>query len=202
MLEILIFAIGVMYTPGPVNILSLNSGTQKQFHAHIPFCLGVASALTCWFLLIGYTGSLIINATVLPVIACLGVCFILYLAFKILLSKVEDIHSDKTAAVLTYKDGLFMALLNPKSPMVVLPVTTIQFPAANIDGIWIAVWSVCLGALSFGAPLSYALFGAYVSRYIRSNNYLKVMNIIMGVMLIAVAVEMGYSNVYLALVSR
>jgi threonine/homoserine/homoserine lactone efflux protein len=77
MLGILFFAIGVMYTPGPVNILSLNSGAQKQFTAHIPFCYGVGTALIFWFLLIGYTGSLIVNDTLLPVIAVAGICFIL-----------------------------------------------------------------------------------------------------------------------------
>lgn len=202
MLGILLFAIGVMYTPGPVNILSLNSGAQKRFRAHVPFCFGVASALGFWFLLIGYTGSMIVNDTLLPIIAGVGVCFILFLAYKIISSKVVDSGENKTVTVLTYKDGLLMQLLNPKSMLVVFPVTAVQFPAVGIDGAWIAVWSICLGALGFGAPLAYAAFGAYVTRYIRGNSYLRVMNIIMGMMLIAVAVEMGYSNLYLALVSQ
>ena len=199
MLGILLFAVGVMYTPGPVNILSLNSGAQKQLFAHIPFCIGVASALGFWFLLIGYTGSLIVNETILPLIAVAGVCFILYLAYKILSSKVGDVNRNKTVVVLTYKDGLLMQLLNPKSMLVVLPVTAVQFPAAGIDGGWIAVWSICLGALGFGAPFIYAAFGAYVSRYFKGNTYLKAMNIIMGLMLIAVAGDMAYSHVYLML---
>ncbi len=200
MLGILLFAIGVMYTPGPVNILSLNSGAQKRFRAHIPFCFGVASALWIWFMLIGYTGSMIVNDTLLPVIAVAGVCFILYLTYKILSSKVEDVGKNATVTVLTYKDGLLMQLLNPKSMLVVLPVTTVQFPAAGIDGVWIAIWSFCLGALGFGAPFAYAACGAYVSRYFRGNTYLKVMNIIMGLMLLAVAADMAYAHVYLALV--
>ncbi len=200
MLGILLFAIGVMYTPGPVNILSLNSGAQKRFRAHIPFCFGVASALWIWFMLIGYTGSMIVNDTLLPVIAVAGVCFILYLTYKILSSKVEDVGKNATVTVLTYKDGLLMQLLNPKSMLVVLPVTTVQFPAAGIDGVWIAIWSVCLGTLGFGAPFAYAACGAYVSRYFRGNTYLKVMNVIMGLMLLAVAADMAYAHVYLALV--
>lgn len=202
MLGILLFAIGVMYTPGPVNILSLNSGAQKRFRAHIPFCFGVANALNFWFLLIGYTGSLVVNDTVLPAIAGAGVCFILYLAYKIMLSEIEDAGRTESVAVLTYKDGLLMQLLNPKSMLVVLPVTAVQFPAAGIEGIWIAAWSLGLGALGFGAPLSYAAFGAYVSRYVRGNTSLRVMNIIMGLMLLAVAVDMGYSHLYLTLVAK
>jgi threonine/homoserine/homoserine lactone efflux protein len=202
MTGILLFAIGVMYTPGPVNILSLNSGAQKRFRAHIPFCVGVASALWIWFLLIGYTGSMIVNDALLPIIAVAGVGFILYLAYKILSSKVDEVGKSETATVLGYKDGLLMQLLNPKSLLVVLPVTAVQFPAAGIDGVWIAVWSFCLGGLGFGAPFAYAACGAYVSRYFRGNSYLKVMNIVMGLMLIAVAVDMAYSHIYLALVAH
>lgn len=197
MLGIFLFAVGVMYTPGPVNILSLNSGAQKHFLTHIPFCFGVATALGFWFLLIGYTGSMIVNDTLLPIIAVSGVCFILYLAYKIMSSKVEDINKDEAVAVLTYKDGLLMQLLNPKSMLVVLPVTAVQFPAVGIDGIWIAVWSIGLGALGFGAPFAYAACGAYVSRYFTSRSYLKAMNFIMGFMLILVAADIAYSQVYL-----
>ena len=199
MLGILFFAIGVMYTPGPVNILSLNSGAQKQFRAHVPFCFGVASALSFWFLLVGYTGSVIVSDSMLPIIAVAGICFILYLAYKILSATVDSTGGNATLPVLTYRDGLLMQLLNPKCMMVVLPVAAVQFPAAGIDGIGIAVWSFCLGALGFGAPFTYAACGSYISQNFHGNSYLKIMNIIMGMMLIAVAVNMAYSHVYLAL---
>jgi len=201
MLGILFFAIGVMYTPGPVNLLSLNSGAQKQFGAHIPFCCGVGTALCFWFLLIGYTGSLIVNDNLLPVIAVAGICFILYLAYKIMSAEVNDPSTNEHVAVLTYRDGLMMQLLNPKSMLVVLPVTAVQFPAAGIEGIGITVWSILLGALGFGAPFLYAACGAFVSRSFSGNSYLKVMNIIMGVMLIFVALDMAYSHVYLLLIN-
>lgn len=200
MVGIISFAFGVMYTPGPVNILSLNSGTQSQFRSHIPFCLGVASALAFWFTVVGYTGSMIINDNVLPIIAVAGICFILYLSYKILTADVDASGSDEPVTVLTYKDGLFMQLLNPKSMLVVLPVTTVQFPAAGIDGIWIAIWSVGLGAFGFGAPFSYAICGSLVSKKFSGESFFKILNIIMGLMLIAVAVDMAYSHVYLTFV--
>ncbi len=199
MFGILLFAFGVMYTPGPVNILSLNMGAQKRFRSHIPFCFGVAVALAFWFVLIGYAGSAVVNDTLLPVIAGAGVCFILYLAGRMLTSRVEVSGESGTGVVLTFRDGLFMQLLNPKAMLVVLPVTTVQFPAAGIDGAGIAVWSAFLALLGFGAPMTYAAFGLYVSRHIGGAASLKFLNIIMGLMLIAVAADMGYHHVYPAL---
>ncbi|KIX15118.1 LysE family translocator [Dethiosulfatarculus sandiegensis] len=202
MLGILLLAIGVMYTPGPVNILSLNCGAQRKVSAHAPFCLGVAVALSFWFILIGYTGSMVINENLLPVISGAGVCFILYLAYKILTSKVQTNGASEPPALLTFKDGFLMQLLNPKAMLVVLPVTTIQFPAAGIQGIWITVWSVGLGALGFGAPMLYAALSSFITRHISGTGYLKYLNIVMGLMLIAVAVDMGYHHVYAAILGR
>ena len=202
MLGILLFAIGVMYTPGPVNILSLNCGAQRRVSRHIPFCLGVAGALAFWFCLIGYTGSLVVNDKMLPVIAGAGVCFILFLAYKVITSKVPADGGNEPPVLLTFKDGFLMQLLNPKAMLVVLPVTTIQFPAAGIDGVWIAVWSIGLAVLSIGAPLSYAAFGACIAWHINGTGYFKYLNIVMGLMLAAVAVDMGYYHVYAALLEQ
>lgn len=197
MLSIILFAFSVMYTPGPVNILSLNSGAQKHFTKHIPFCLGVATALFLWFALIGYTGNMIISEQVLPYIAVAGISFILYLAYKILTSKVEDITSDDEVALLSFRDGLFMQLLNPKSMLVVFPVAVMQFPTVGISGIWITVWSIGLGLIGFGAPFLYAVAGSFIFKYLTNKVHLKVMNLVMGIMLIAVALDMVYSQFYL-----
>jgi threonine/homoserine/homoserine lactone efflux protein len=89
-----------------------------------------------------------------------------------------------------------MQLLNPKAMLVVLPVTTIQFPAAGIEGVWITVWSIGLGALGFGAPMLYAALSSFITRHVRGTGYLKYLNIVMGLMLIAVAADMGYHHVY------
>jgi threonine/homoserine/homoserine lactone efflux protein len=200
MLGILLFCIGVMYTPGPVNILSLNCGMQRRPSRHLPFCLGVGTALVIYFSLVGYAGSAVVSGGVLPVIAGLGTCFILYLGWKVVSSKVDLSRTEESVAALNFKDGLLMQLLNPKAFMVVLPVTTIQFPAAGIDGAAVAAWSLVLGILSVGAPMFYAAVGALISRRIESARYFKYMNYIMGGMLLLVAGDMAYEHVYLALV--
>ena len=199
MLEIVFYCLGVMYTPGPVNILSLNCGLQSRFTAHIPFCCGVGTALCLWFLLVGYAGSAVIGDRMLPVVSALGSAFILYLAFKILTSNVKGMLSDTKLATFHFTDGLLMQLLNPKSFLAVLPVTTIQFPAAGIEGSQIAMWSTGLGAMGFGAPLAYAVVGAKISRHVENPRLLKTFNRVMGAALIYVALSMAYHHVYLAI---
>ncbi|WP_320170504.1 LysE family transporter [Maridesulfovibrio sp.] len=199
MMEIVLYSVGVMYTPGPVNILSLNSGVQNRYTAHIPFCMGVGTALCLWFLVVGYAGSAIMTDQVMPVISALGAAFILYLAYKIIFSDVNLVLDGKGASSFRFRDGLLMQLLNPKSFLAVLPVTAVQFPAAGIDGNLIAVWSVGLGALGFGAPLVYAVVGTKLSEYIANTLYLRLFNYLMGAALIFVAGDIAYNHIYLAL---
>lgn len=199
MLGVILFCIGVMYTPGPVNILSLNCGMQRGPATHVPFCLGVGTALAFWFTLVGYAGAAVVGSGVLPIIAGLGTCFILYLGWKVVTSDVSLRRAEEPVAALDFKDGLLMQLLNPKAFMVVLPVTTILFPAVGIGGAAVAGWALGLGVLSVGAPLTYAAIGAMVSRRIENARYFRWLNFVMGVMLFLVAGDMAYEHVYLAL---
>ena len=160
----------------------------------------MACALFFWFTVVGYVGAALVGGALLPVIAGLGVVFILHLARKIVTARVGGEDEGRAQAVLDFKDGLFMQLLNPKSFMVVLPVATVQFPAAGIDGAGIALWSALLAAMGFGAPMAYALFGSTVARRIRGRAYLTALNRVMGLMLVAVAADMAYEHIYLALV--
>jgi len=199
MLGIVLFCFGVMYTPGPVNILSLNCGMQRKTSRHVPFCLGVGTALAFYFALVGYVGTAIVGSGVLPLIAGLGSCFILYLGWKVVTSDVDLARSEKSVGALDYKDGLLMQLLNPKAFMVVLPVATIQFPAAGIEGPAVVGWALALGALAVGAPLSYAAIGALLSKRVKRYRYFKYLNYVMGAMLFLVAGDMAYEQVYLVI---
>jgi len=199
MLGIIIFSLGIMYTPGPVNLLSFNNGMQNRLAAQIPFSMGVSCSLCAWFLLVGYAGSGLIRGAMLPYLGVLGCGFILYLAWKVLTSGVDLDGQDRPAMSLTFKDGLLMQLLNPKTFMVVLPVATVQFPAAGITGARVALWSVLLALLAFGAPTAYALAGRMAGRRVTRPVYFRVFNLLMGLLLVYVAGDIAYRHVYLPL---
>lgn len=207
MLGLLLFAIGVMYTPGPVNLLSLNMGLANDFHLHTPFSFGVGCAVAFWFLVFGYAGTLLIAVDFLPYIAAVGVCLILYLAVKLVRVPLAPEDTDKAvtgdgnlpSSVFSFKEGFLLQLFNPKAMLVVLPVTTIQFPAMGIQGMGILIWSVVLGGLGFGAPFSYAVMGSAFSRRVKGGYWMRYLNFGMALMLVYVAGDMAYHHVYCAL---
>jgi len=202
MITIITYAFGIMYSPGPVNLLSIHSGISGKINEHFGFCIGIGCAMLILFMVLGFLGNTFINPIYLPYISLLGCCYILYIALKVMKARVSvsvepDLEEGKT---LSFWDGLFMQLLNPKGLLATLPIATIQFPAGNIQGSAIVIWSIGLSILAFGAPLSYSLIGVVIGKKLNDPIYFKIFNLFMSVLLVSVAINIGYEYVYLKLI--
>ncbi len=194
MADIFAYAIGIMYTPGPINLLGLSSGLNKQTRSHLGFFIGVGSAMFILFVLLGYLGLQVINPQFLPYVSLIGCGYILYIAWKVAKAKVQV--SDTSAdASLSFFDGLFMQLLNPKALVATLPIATIQFPSADITGAAIVFWSFILAILAFGAPTSYSLAGLVLGKQVSRPGVFNVFNKLMAVLLVYVALMIAYEHV-------
>lgn len=197
MLEIFLYAVGIMYTPGPVNLLGLNAGLQQRFRQTFGFFVGVGLAMLVLFLVFGYTGEAVVKASYLPGIALVGACFIAYLGVKLLRADVDP-ASGKAVGVLRFREGFLMQLLNPKGTLATLPIATIQFPAQGISGASILAVSLALSVLAIGAPSGYSLLGALAGRWIARRRVMAYFNRLMGLLLFYVAMAILYDHVYLA----
>ncbi|OUS28115.1 transporter ['Osedax' symbiont bacterium Rs2_46_30_T18] len=205
MVEILAYALGIMYSPGPLNLLSLNAGLNGQIRSTLRFCIGVGCGMLLLFLLFGYTGAWLVNPRFQLLISTIGSLYIAYLAYKIGWSSIRSAPSgsveqtDTTIGKLNFKSGFTMQLLNPKSFIVILPIVTVQFPAAQISGGSIILWSLLLSSMAFGAPSSYLLMGARLGKLIRQPRFFRLLNVAMSLLLFYVAADIGYNYVYLQL---
>lgn len=195
MVEILAYALGVMYSPGPANLLSLNAGLNGR--VPLSFSAGVGLAMLILFLLFGYTGAWLIAPPYQGVISLLGAGYILYLAYKV--ARASITINDAAQAGdnrLNFHAGLILQLLNPKAFIAILPIVTVQFPAEGIEGPAISVWSFALAALAFGAPSVYMLMGRYMGQYIARPAYFRGINLGMAVLLVYVAGDIAYNHAY------
>ncbi|KPM77562.1 LysE family translocator [Pseudoalteromonas sp. UCD-33C] len=194
MADIFAYAIGIMYTPGPINLLGLSSGLNKQTRSHLGFFIGVGSAMFILFVLLGYLGLQVINPQFLPYVSLIGCGYILYIAWKVAKAKVQvsDTSGDTS---LSFFDGLFMQLLNPKALVATLPIATIQFPSVDITGAAIVFWSLILAILAFGAPTSYSLAGLMLGKQVSRPGVFNVFNKLMAVLLVYVALMIAYEHV-------
>ncbi|PJC86883.1 transporter [Vibrio sp. HA2012] len=195
MLEILLYALGIMYTPGPVNFIGLNSGIQRQTREMLGFFAGVGIAMFILFSSLAKIGSIIISGALLHIISFVGCAYILYLAYKILKSSVNISKVGEQTHPLSFKEGLFIQLMNPKGMIAAMPVSTVQFPAAGITGWHIAFWSLGLAVLAFGAPFAYSVAGSLLGKRIKNPVYFRYFNLMMASLLFFVAVSMGYEQI-------
>lgn len=199
MLEIILFSFGIMYTPGPVNILSLNQGVNKKFKSMVGFYAGIGVAMLVLFIVIGYTGERIVKKEYLIYISCVGAAYILYLAYKVFKSSI-DFNNQANTRTLTFKEGLIMQLFNPKAPLAVLPLATISFPAKGITGVGIALMSLLLATMAGMAPCTYGFLGERFSQFIMNKSVIKVFNRLMAVLLVYVALSILWDHVYLVII--
>jgi len=200
MLTIITYAFGIMYTPGPINLLSVHSGIHGKFSSNVGFFIGVSCAMFISFITLGFLGNTFINLSYLPYISLLGCCYIIYVAWKLMKVKVRVKASLGEHSTLSVWDGFFMQLLNPKGLLATLPIATIQFPAENIQGTDIVIWSIGLSILAFGAPLSYSLIGGVIGKKLNNPIYFQTFNVFMSILLVSVAVNISYEYVYLKLI--
>lgn len=196
MLAIVAYALGVMYTPGPVNLLGLNAGLQGQARASLGFYLGVGLAMLILFLLFGWAGAAWVQDDMLAVVGALGCGYILYLAIKIARSSIDLGAVRQAPRTMRLRDGLVMQLCNPKGVVATLPIATLQFPAVGIHGVSLVLWSLGLAVLAVGAPGSYALVGSLVGRRIADPRVFRGFNLAMAALLVGVAFSIGYEHVY------
>nr|WP_297459015.1 LysE family transporter [uncultured Halomonas sp.] len=201
MLAIIAYALGVMYTPGPVNLLGLNAGLNGQAKASLGFYLGVGLAMLILFMVFGWAGAAWVRGDMLAVVGALGCGYILYLAIKIARSSIDLGAVRQAPRVLRFRDGLIMQLCNPKGMVATLPIATIQFPAVGIHGISLMLWSLGLAVLAVGAPGSYALVGALLGKRVENPTILKGFSLAMSALLVAVSLSIGYEHVWLPLAS-
>lgn len=199
MVEMLMYAFGIMYTPGPVNLLSLNAGLNGQMRQTVPFCIGVGITMFLLFLLFGYSGALL-PSKLQALIGLIGGIYILWLAFKIGHSVIQPVtpaaadESQETKGSLSFRSGLMMQLCNPKTPVAILPIVTVQFPAADISGASIVLWSMLLGGMAFGAPGGYLLLGSRLGRIIRAPGFFTFLNLLMALLLAFVGCTITYEQ--------
>ena len=201
MLAIIAYALGVMYTPGPVNLLGLNAGLNGQARTSLGFYLGVGLAMLILFVAFGWAGAAWVRGDMLAVVGALGCGYIFYLAVKIARSSIDLGAVRQAPRVLRFRDGLIMQLCNPKGMIATLPIATIQFPAVGIHGISLMLWSLGLAVLAVGAPGSYAMVGAVLGKQVENPKILKSFSLAMSALLAGVSLSIGYEHVWVPLSS-
>ena len=113
----------VTFTPGPNNIMSFVMGSKHGFARTLPFRLGVAVGFGLVMIASSYLNLFLFSVVpkMRPVAEIVGGAYMLYLAARVLMSKVDAPNED--AHLTSFPAGAALQFINPKAILYGLTVT-------------------------------------------------------------------------------
>ena len=188
---LMIFMFVAAFTPGPNNLLSSYSGFNFGVKKTLPLIYGVTFGFP--ILLIAINSGLIIIFKKYPalqeVIKILGSGFLIYLAYKVALSKKSKDKQIKNPA--KFFNMLFFQFINPKAVLfAIIIVSTFISTNENFIRDTIVVVSAAI-IFSFTSIFSWCLLGKFLRRFATNDKFIQAFNYVMSFLLI-VCVIMFY----------
>ncbi|MFC4387906.1 LysE family transporter [Gracilibacillus marinus] len=182
-----IYAIINAFTPGPGNILALNTMTNYGWKKGKPLYLGIfvgyffVQAL-CAFFIFGLDN--LINP-IMNVLTYAGAVYIVYLAYQVAISKPENKTSEKQPSFWT---GFVLQIVNVKIFLFgITALTGYITPYYSSLGI-LLFFEMVIATVGTIATLTWILFGGLLQKtYIK---YYRIVNIILAILLLQCAVTL------------
>jgi len=183
-LSMALFWIVAAYTPGPNNVIASYSGFNFGIKKTLPHIFGVALGFT--FLIFLLTIGLVNVFKIFPIIQVslkyLGSIFLVYLAYKIYFSKIDN--GKKNENPVKFIETFLFQFLNPKG--VLIGIIIVSTYVENGDNYFKYATQVILFA--FLVSLSSITFWTFVGKYLRkfatNEKFIKYFNCVMSLLLI------------------
>ena len=196
MKELILYAISVMWTPGPVNTVILNTGIRQGARKVIPFVVGVSTAMSALIILYGLLGKTIelYVESITFYTSIIGSIYMIYLAYKLLKSNIN--LDESNSFELKFKQGFFMQLFNPKGTLCALPIATIYLPKMHTTWVYIFFIGILIGIIGgTGVFVIYALTGSVFKQIIKESKAFVIINWIMALILIYLSITLIYDHI-------
>ncbi|MET3660762.1 LysE family translocator [Aquamicrobium ahrensii] len=173
-------------TPGPNNFMLLSSGVNFGFVRSIPHMLGIGIGFVVLLLAVGFGLGAVLTAfpalhTALKIV---GGAYLLYLAWKIAMSRSVESGGDGSAQPMTFLQAAAFQWVNPKAWVMAVTAMAVFSNPAN-PFLSVVLISVVFGVINLPCVSSWAGFGMAMRGFLSDPMRLKWFNIAMGVLLAA-----------------
>ena len=183
-LSMALFWIVAAYTPGPNNVIASYSGFNFGIKKTLPHILGVSLGFTSltFLLIVGLVNIFKIYPIIQTSLKYLGSLFLLYLAFKICFSKVNN--EKKNENPVTFIETFVFQFLNPKGVLIgIIIVSTYVEYGENY-----LLYATQVVFFAFLVSLSSITFWTFIGKYLRkfatNDKFIKYFNCVMSVLLL------------------
>lgn len=182
-----LFAFVMSVTPGPNNIMLLNSGAQFGYQRTLPHIAGIiiGVALLLTTVLLGFGAIFKLYPSLYQVLQIVGCIYLLWLAWKIASAPTDAqlIHNTSNdAQPMSLMSALIFQFINPKAwAMGIGSVATFTMAGEQYfsSGLWIILSFAIMGFIAISL---WAGLGVAISQYLTTQNRKRMFNYLMGVL--------------------
>lgn len=183
-LALLVYAFVTSITPGPNNLMLLTSGVNFGIARTVPHMLGISVGFLVLLLCVGFGLGAVLTA--LPALhtalKVAGAVYLLYLAWKIALSRSLSGKGEAKARPMRFIDAAAFQWVNPKAWVMAITAMAVYTNPVH-PFISVALISVAFAVVNLPSVSVWAGFGTALRGFLSDPARLKWFNIAMGLLL-------------------
>jgi threonine/homoserine/homoserine lactone efflux protein len=190
-LALIVFAFVTSITPGPNNFMLLASGVNFGFWRTVPHMVGIGVGFFSLLLGVGFgLGALLVAYPQLHVaLKVVGGAYLLYLAWRIAMSRSLGDKSDASARPMTFLEAAAFQWVNPKAWVMAVTAMAVYTDPEH-PFLTVLLVATAFALVNFPSVSTWAGFGVALRGFLADPVRLKWFNIAMGVLLAATLVPM------------
>ena len=193
LISMAMFSLIMSITPGPVNLVTLNSGLNHGFRQTFSYVSGATIGFTLLLFSLGLGLSSIIMAypKMLIALSYLGTLYMLYLGYVIMKSKISD-GTVQVEQAPRFIDGALLQCTNPKAWIACLAGLSAfakadsLIPLLTFVSIYFVICYLCISI--------WALAGVQLKSFLNSDTQKLWFSRMMGALLMITAVSLLWQN--------
>ncbi|NQZ89272.1 MAG: LysE family translocator [Colwellia sp.] len=181
---LIVFAFVSSITPGPNNLMLMNSGANFGFKKTIPHMLGVGMGFTLMIALVGFGVIKLFDEFPLSyeILKVLSIVYLLYLAFKIACSTGNLEQKSSNAKPFNFVQAALFQWVNPKAWTMALTSISIYAPTKSVSAVLFV--SIVFGIVNLPCISSWVVLGQKIQVLLTDKKRLRAFNISMAILLI------------------
>lgn len=193
-----IFSLSMSISPGPVNLTILTSSMNYGVKATFAFISGATIGFTLLLASVcfGLYQMIVIYPVLLDVITILGTVLLLWIGLNILRAEgtVISSQSQDEVKIPTFIQGALMQWLNPKAWIAAVAGTGL-FSTGHIHAV-LLVFVAIYFVVCYLSLVLWGIAGEKLASFLNTGNRARLFNIVMGLLLILISLEMCWRYFY------
>jgi threonine/homoserine/homoserine lactone efflux protein len=179
-----IFAFVSSITPGPNNLMLMNSGANYGFKKTTPHLLGVGIGFTLMIALVGLGVIQLFDRFPVSyqILKVVSIVYLLYLAFKIASSTSNIEQQTSNHKPFSFIQAVLFQWVNPKAWTMALTSISLYAPSKSFTSVLLV--AIVFGLINLPCISSWVVLGQKIQVLLTNQKRLRVFNITMALLLV------------------